>query len=171
VLARLQRFPEAFTALDAGVALHRKLVESDPDNTSYRTGLACSLAYRGGARVRARQPALAAADLRRAVELWASVPSADIVQAFTWYSRFELSRALALLAALDKTPKSGVTTAEAAAFADQSVAALADAIKTGCALPAELKEPDFDALRSRDDFKKLLAELEAKAGPKAKAKD
>jgi hypothetical protein len=26
-----------------------------------------------------------------------------------------------------------------------------------------LKEPDFDALRNRDDFKKLLKELETKA--------
>ena len=31
----------------------------------------------------------------------------------------------------------------------------------------ELKEPDFDVLRGRDDFKKLLAELEAKSGQKA----
>jgi hypothetical protein len=30
---------------------------------------------------------------------------------------------------------------------------------------------DFDPLRGRDDFQKLLAELEAKAGPKAKPKD
>jgi hypothetical protein len=38
-------------------------------------------------------------------------------------------------------------------------------------LDSELKEPDFDPLRGRDDFKKLLAELEAKSGPKAKPKD
>ena len=37
--------------------------------------------------------------------------------------------------------------------------------------PDELKEPDFDALRGRADFQKLVAELEAKAGPKAKPKD
>jgi tetratricopeptide (TPR) repeat protein len=171
VLARLQRFPEAFTALDAGVALHSKLVESDPDNTSSRTGLACSLAYRGAARARAGQPPLAAADLRRAVELWASGPSGDTVQALGWYSRFELSRALALLAALGKDPKSGVIEDEARTFADQSVAALANAVKTGCALPVELKEPDFDALRGREDFQNLLAELEAKVGPKARPKD
>jgi hypothetical protein len=45
------------------------------------------------------------------------------------------------------------------------------AVKAGWALPSELKEPDFDALRGRDDFKKLLTEVEAKAGPKARPKD
>jgi hypothetical protein len=31
------------------------------------------------------------------------------------------------------------------------------------AYPSELKEPDFDALRGREDFQKLFAEVEAKA--------
>jgi hypothetical protein len=79
----------------------------------------------------------------------------------------ERSRALALLAGLGGDARSGVTPAEAAALADQSVAALAAAVKTGWALPSELKEPDFDPVRSRDDFQKLLAEVEAKAAKKA----
>lgn len=55
-------------------------------------------------------------------------------------------------------------TAEAAALADQFVAALRDALNAGrrWQWPSELKEPDFDALRGRDDFKKLLAELETR---------
>jgi hypothetical protein len=57
-----------------------------------------------------------------------------------------------------------VTAAEARTFADQSVAALADAVKIGWAYPTELKEPDFDALRGRADFQKLFAEVAAKAG-------
>jgi hypothetical protein len=40
---------------------------------------------------------------------------------------------------------------------------LQDAVKTGWARPSELKEPDFDALRSRADFQKLVAEVQAKA--------
>ncbi len=59
--------------------------------------------------------------------------------------------------------KSGVTSAEAETSADQAVAALADAVKTGWGLPSELKAPDFDALRARPDFQKLVAEVEAKA--------
>ena len=76
---------------------------------------------------------------------------------------FERSRALVLLAGLAADAKSGVTAAEAAGFADKSVAALAVAVKAGWAYPSELKEPDFDALRSRPDFQKLFAEVEAKA--------
>ena len=56
-----------------------------------------------------------------------------------------------------------MTAAEAKAFGDQSVAALAAAVKAGSTLPSELKEPDFDALRGRADFQKLVAEVEAKA--------
>ena len=33
------------------------------------------------------------------------------------------------------------------------------------------KEPDFDPLRGREDFKKLVAEFEATVGPKAKPRD
>lgn len=85
--------------------------------------------------------------------------------------RFEQSRILALLARLGGEAKSGVTKAEAAAFADQAVAYLRDAFSAGWGWPNELKEPDFDPLRGRADFQKLVAELEAKSGPKAKPKD
>ena len=76
-----------------------------------------------------------------------------------------------MLAGLAADAKSGVTAAEAAAFADQAVAAVRDTLEAGWGRYDELKEPDFDPLRGREDFKKLLAELEAKAGPKAKPKD
>jgi hypothetical protein len=78
------------------------------------------------------------------------------------------ARVLALLAGLGGEANSGVTKAEAAAFADQSVAALRDAFSAGWGWPDELKGPDFDALRGRADFQKLVAELEAEARPKAK---
>ena len=87
---------------------------------------------------------------------------------------FERVRALALLAglgSLGEDAKSGVTKDEAAAFADQAVAALGDAITGGWLLLDDLKEPDFNAIRGRDDFKKLMAEREAKSGPKATPKD
>ena len=56
-----------------------------------------------------------------------------------------------------------MTKEEARTFADQSVAALADAVKTGWALPSELKEPDFDSLRGRAQFQRLVAEVEKQA--------
>src|SRR5262249_30056162 len=155
-LIRQKRFAEAFTAIDAGLAIRKKLAEADPKTTEYRIHLGYSHAYRGWARVRAGQPAKAAADLRRAVELWAKDPAQEST------TRFERSRALALLAGLGGKAKSGVTAAQAAAFADQALAALRDAINAGWNWPGELKEPDFDPLRGRADFQKLVAEEEAK---------
>jgi hypothetical protein len=121
--------------------------------------LACSHAYRGAARVRAGQVARAAADLRRAVELWTKVPHLQASLDSSW---FELPQALAVLAGLGKDAKSGVTAAEAATIADQAVAALRNASKAGRVQLDELKQSDFDPLRGHSDFQKLGAELEAR---------
>jgi hypothetical protein len=107
-----------------------------------------------------RKQALA---VQRALDLWAKLAHLDI--------EMQVERALALLAGLGGDARSSVTAAEARSFADKSVAALAEAVRAGWALPSELREPDFDALRRREDFQKLLAEVDAKAGPKAKPKD
>jgi tetratricopeptide (TPR) repeat protein len=158
-LARQLQFPAAFDAFDAALALRKKLVEAEPKTALFTSDLGYSYGWRGAARLQAGQPAQAAADLRRAVELWSGNPANDAI------TRFELSRALALLAGLGSDAKSGITAAEAKAFADRAVAALADAIKAGWR-PAGLddpKGPDFDALRSREDFQKLLAELAQKS--------
>src|SRR5262245_4696050 len=156
LFARQQRFAEAFTAIDTGLAIRRKLAKADPKNTEYAIDLGYSHAYRGWALVRSGQPSRAAADLQQAVELWAQAKAPNTE------TRFERSRALALLAGLGGEAKPSVTATEAAAFADQAVAALRDAIKAGWNRPHELEEPDFEALRGRDDFKKLMAEVQAR---------
>ena len=150
------RLAEAFAAFNTGLAIRQELVDANPTVAMYTEHLGYSYAYRGWARVRANQPKEAAADLRRAVELFAREKSADLE------TRFERSRALALLAGLSGDVKSGVTKDEAKTFADQAVVALADAIKVGWANRVELKEPDFEAIRGRADFQKLVAELEGK---------
>ncbi len=66
---------------------------------------------------------------------------------------------LALLATLGNDASSGVSAVEAATFSDQAVAALREAIEFGWAQPDELKAPDFDTLRSREDFRKLVDAL------------
>jgi tetratricopeptide (TPR) repeat protein len=164
LLARQKRFAEALTHLDAGLAMRQKLAQTDPKNTVNANNLGYSHAYRGWALVRSGQLSKAAADLRQAVELWAKEPVSNP------QTPFERSRALALLAGLGGEANSGVTKAEAAAFADQAVAAFQDAVKAGWRDFHDLKEPDFDPLRGRDDFKKLLAELEAAARPEARPK-
>src|SRR5262249_21173429 len=134
-LARQKRLTEAFAALDASLSLNQKLAKADPNNVRYIRQLGEVHNVRGGVRMRAGQPAEAAADLRRALELWAKDPQPSAS------TLFDRSRALALLAGLGADAKSGVTKEEAKTFADQSVATLAAVIKTGCALPSELKEP------------------------------
>jgi tetratricopeptide (TPR) repeat protein/tRNA A-37 threonylcarbamoyl transferase component Bud32 len=161
VLARQTRFAEALAAIDSGLAIRQKLANADPKNTEFATDAGYSHAYRGWTLVRSGQRSKAAADLRRALDLWAKSPAPNLE------TRFERSRALALLAGLGGDARSGVTEKEAETFADQSVAALADAVKTGWALLSELKEPDFDALRGRTDFLKLFAEVETRNRAKA----
>jgi tetratricopeptide (TPR) repeat protein len=159
-LDRQKRWPEAFTAFERALVIRRNLAEVAPNYAANNRGLGEIHAVRGGARARANQPAEAADDLRTALDLWAKEP--HLSSGLQVYR----PRALALLAGLGADAKSGVTKEEAKAFADQSVAALAAVVKTGWALPRELREPDFDALRGRADFKKLVAEVEAKAGKK-----
>jgi len=157
LLAKDRRFTEAFAALDAGLALREKLAAADAKTTQYTSQMGLSHAYRGWARMRAGQPKEAAADLLKAVELWGETTDPDAEDFF------EQARALALLAILVHDPNSGVTSDEAKGFADRSAAALANAVKAGWVQPAELREPDFDAVRDRTDFRKLQAELEVGA--------
>jgi hypothetical protein len=46
----------------------------------------------------------------------------------------------------------------AAALEEGAMVALRDALEAGWTQRDELKEPDFDPLRARGDFQKLLAE-------------
>jgi tetratricopeptide (TPR) repeat protein len=165
VLARQGRLEDAFASLDKGQVLSQQLADAHPENARYTVFLGYNHARRGAAHLRAGHPAEAATDLRRAVDLWARNQNPDVED------RFERSQALALLAGLAADGKSGVTAAEAAAFADQAIATLRDAFQAGWGNVAEVKEPDFDAVRGRDDFQKLLAEVEAKSGPKVQPND
>jgi tetratricopeptide (TPR) repeat protein len=157
LLSRQGRLEDALSSLDRGHALCQQLAGAHPETDRYTLRLGYSHAHRGAAHVRAGHPAEAATDLRRAMELLPRSKSWDAED------RFERARALALLAGLAAEGKSGVTTAEAAAFADQAITALRDAVQAGWGQDDELKEPDFDALRKRDDFQKLVKELSPKA--------
>jgi tetratricopeptide (TPR) repeat protein len=162
---RHKQVTEAVGPLDQSVALMQRLADKSPDNPEYKSYLGCFHAVRGIARARAGQPAEAAADLRRADEFLSKDTPMHIDQ------RFYRSWSLALLARLGGDAKSGVTATETAAFADQAVAALRDAIRAGWAEPDELKEPEFDLLRKRDDFQKLVKEVEAKVAANRAGQD
>jgi tetratricopeptide (TPR) repeat protein len=156
LLARQGRFAEALACLDKGQALFQQLTDAHPENPTNTLRLGYSHAFRGAARARAGQSAEAAADLRTALHLWSSTKEPDAED------HFEHARALSILAGLESEEKSGAT---AAAFAYRAIAGLRRAVQSGWTLLDELKEPDFDPLRKRDDFQKLVKELEAKAAP------
>jgi tetratricopeptide (TPR) repeat protein len=166
VLGRQKRFAEAFAAFEASLSITLKLAEAGPKNTGFIDLLGATYASRGGTRVWAGQPAEAAADLRRALELWDKIPTVQHPD-----NKVARSQALALLAGLGGDAKSGVTKDEVKKFADQSVALLAELVKSGWGSPTELKEPDFDALRGRADFQKLVADLKAKSEAESKPRD
>jgi serine/threonine protein kinase/tetratricopeptide (TPR) repeat protein len=68
-------------------------------------------------------------------------------------------------ALLRATGKSPAATREADADCDRAVEILKKAVAAGlCNLPEMQRDPDLDALRNREDFKQLLAELKANEG-------
>jgi eukaryotic-like serine/threonine-protein kinase len=152
-----KQFAKAIPSLDTGQAMYEKLSKAQPTAVEYTTFLGLSHAYRGWARAFSGQPAAAASDLRRALEVWSKLPNPDVD------TRFEKARALAILTGLAKDQQSGQTDAEGRAFADQAVASLQDAVKAGWGQYDKLQEPMFDAIRNRPDFQKLVAELKTKA--------
>jgi tetratricopeptide (TPR) repeat protein len=156
VLAHEGRFEEAFALLNKAQNLYQQLIQADPKNARYVLRLGYSHAFRGAAHVRAGHPAEAAADLRRAVELWAGYKNPD------GEDHFERARALALLAGLGSNAKSGVTKSESATFAGQAVTAVRDSLHAGWVDTGQLNEADFDSIRRRPDLQKVLKELEAK---------
>jgi serine/threonine-protein kinase len=169
--ARERRFAEALAAMDAGLAILERLAQRDQKSADVAGELGYGYALRGLARFRAGSSASAAADLRRAVELRDNFSHLDDPRFSPPDVRFTLAQTLALLAGLQKDPRAQVTAAEAATFAEQSVAALRDAISAGWADRDQLKQPDFDSVRNRANFQKLVSELEAKIARGASQKD
>jgi len=157
LLAKLGRFTEAFASLDKGQALFQKLRMVKPGNVLLTLGLGESHGYRGWALQKAGKPAEAVTELRLAVGLWHGIkpPITETLIDRAW--------ALALLAGLGADAKSGLHADEASDFADKAAAALRDAVNAGWEDLEQLKEPDFDPLRKRQDFQKLMKQLEAKA--------
>jgi eukaryotic-like serine/threonine-protein kinase len=158
--ARQGRFDIAFTMLDRSLAIREKLAADNPSASWARTLLGYSRSYRGWAKLKAEKTGEAAADFRKAIELFDNDKSVD--------SCIELSRVLALLSGMGDNALSGVTADESKVFTEQSVMALEQAIKQGWGRMDELKGSDFDAVRTRADFQKLLTELESKAEQAAK---
>ena len=80
--ARLKLLDAAVIAIGTGLTIRQKVAAADPKSVYSKNGLGDSLAARGWVRLQTSQPALAAADLRRAIELWARNPDPRIGERF-----------------------------------------------------------------------------------------
>ena len=166
MLRRLGRPAEAREGCDRAIAIFEALVAELPKVPRYRAELAQSYFRRGVARADLGDIAGAAADARRALALFEGLPSPSGFE--TAWEFFETACVHAALAGLAGRVGSGVSSAEAVTLADAAIPLLRKAIAIGYrAVYAYRTEDGLDPLRSRDDFRLLMMDLEFPSDPLA----
>jgi eukaryotic-like serine/threonine-protein kinase len=155
LLRKLGRPAEALERNDEAIALIEQSIKENPKNLESPNNLVRSLTGRELARRALGDAAGAAADIRRAQSLSEGLPALGGVGPFNG------ACAHAALAGLAGQDGAGVSAAEGRAEADQAMALLRKAVDAGHRDPTEFRAADaLDPLRGREDFKKLVAELE-----------
>ncbi len=148
------KFGDARECYERAIADVWPAAAEDPADFDKRSDLAYSLRRRGLALRDLGDPAGAAADTRRALQLDDGLPPS------TW-NLFEISCCHAALAGLAGRAGSGVSAAEGEIEAARAMEWLGRAVANGFRNRNQLRiESALDPLRNRDDFKKLMAELE-----------
>src|SRR5262249_34230397 len=127
----------------------------------YRSTVARARGGRGRARRALGAPAGAAADVRQALRL----EGRRRPEGFVAYS---IACAHAALAGLAGQEGTGVSAAEGKAHADQAMALLRKSVDRYDNIHEYRTEGALDPLREREDFQKLLPELEQKSAAKPK---
>jgi tetratricopeptide (TPR) repeat protein len=151
---------EARDAIERAAAIREALVREFPDSTRYRSNLAYSLRRRGLDRRDLGE--LAAADARRALELWDGLTSRTGAE---WFG------SACAQAHLAGKKGSGVPADAEETVADEAMALLRKAVAMGYGSLEEFRtENVLDALRGRDDFKLLMMDLAMPADPFAAAR-
>jgi tetratricopeptide (TPR) repeat protein len=156
---------EARAGYDRAIVIQEKLAKANPENPYSASGLAISLRRIGLLEYAAGRFAEAAAANHRAIEL-----CDERVQNLErgWFV-FELACCRAMQAGLAGKDGSGIPAAAGPAEADKAMDLLRKAVSAGYQNLDDLRtDTGLDPLRQRDDFKQLLAELEAKAKAPAK---
>jgi serine/threonine-protein kinase len=151
-------YSQALEAVDA-------LLKATPEHPFYQIQLAYGLRGRGLARLDLMDYADAASDIRLSLGAWEKMKQRA---GWEW---FQVACCHATLSNLAGRVGSGIQATEAAPEAEQAKAILRKAFELGFRDFAEYRsEAAFDPLRDREDFKKLIEELEKKLsdqpGPK-----
>ena len=158
-LLKLGQPAEALDAYGRSYTLEEQLVKETPAEEPDRVR---SLVGRGWARRALGDPAGAAADVRQALRLSEGLrlPEGD--------AAFAIACSHAAFAGLAGQEGSGVSAAEGKGHADQAMALLRKAVNGFRYIFLFRDEGALDPLREREDFKKLLTELEQKSAAKPK---
>jgi serine/threonine-protein kinase len=147
---------EARAAFEKARAVRQALADANPSVTTYRSELADSLARVGVLRQREGQPSEAVALFRQAVAILERLPT------LTPDDHYGLACYHALLAGVSAAAGSGLSAVEGRAEADQAMDVLRRAVAVGYRDVAELRtDTDLDALRPREDFQRLVQELQS----------
>ena len=163
LLLRLGRPAEALDAYGRAFPLNEKLIKENPaekNNLFVANGL---LVGRGRARRDLGDPAGAAADVRHSLRLFEALRLPEGLAAFN------IACSHAALVGFAGQEGTGVSAAEGKAHADQAMALLRKYVEAGFGNIHEYRtEGALDPLREREDFKKLLTELEQKSAARPK---
>jgi serine/threonine protein kinase/tetratricopeptide (TPR) repeat protein len=169
-LAALGRHEEAISMLHEAIARERACLERDPKTAQYRDWL--SKHYMNlGKSLRAlgrKEDALAVSRTR--FELLNQAPPEQRDVAIHYHVACEMAQFVPMIGRAK--PEADLTDAERAErkqYADRAVEEVRLALADGFSdIPLILKDEDLDPIRSRDDFKKLIAGLEKKSPAKPK---
>jgi tetratricopeptide (TPR) repeat protein len=157
LLSGLGKSEEALAACQKALAIRQRLSDAQPAVTWMREDLADSHSALGTVRRRAGQPSEAVASFRRAIALVEQLPTRSA------RNHYNLARYHAQLAGVAAEAGSGLTAEQGEAEAERAMAALKQAYSGGFGIAHLRADADLDTLRSREDFRKLLKELEEKA--------
>jgi eukaryotic-like serine/threonine-protein kinase len=157
---RLGRPAEARDACDQAIAIREALVNEVPKVPIYRSHLAWSHRRRGLARRDLGDVEGATADVRRALGLWAGLPSRSGEE---W---FEMASGHAALAGLAGHPGAGMSAADGEEEAEQAMSRLYKAVGMGYRDAYAFRtESALDPLRSRTEFKLIMMDLAMPVSP------
>ncbi len=154
VLRASGRTDDARDAYDRAVAIRERLTKENPTTPAYLGGLASTLRRRGLSQRDLRDPAAAAADVRRALSIYDGLPTRSRDE---WYETACCHAAKAGLAGISG---SVVSLSEGANEADAAITLLKKAVALGYRLADAIRtEPALDPLRKRPDFRLLMMDL------------
>jgi tetratricopeptide (TPR) repeat protein len=157
ILTRLKRFDEALAMYEPAKRTYESDVTRDPSSFGPRRNLAYLYFDQGRIYRDAGREIESAAAWGRALPLFEEVANS---QAIDPYDRACVQAICAAIVGKAADPLPPADQARSERFAEAAIAALREAIRGGHhnALMVE-SDPDFDAIREREDFKALLAEM------------